>query len=183
MVRDIQILTYCDPCHRDGQITNGVERTGQLEGMRKAKKLAFCEVHMKEFFAPLLELFEELGQEPEDMPVLPGSAPREPAVVCKICGGSFASAGSFGGHVRKMHGLGVPEYREKYADAPTPAAVTLPKKPPSIVPVDDLSITCPIEGCETVYATPVNARPRQAIAIHLSKKHKIPAGEQAGLWE
>jgi hypothetical protein len=97
-MREVRILTWCDPCCADDDQTRTEAAdtvTVRLPGMPKPRSLDVCEPHNRAILAPLAALVQEHGRPPaKTSPVLARygmpSQSKDPRVqrrwTCPLCG-------------------------------------------------------------------------------------------------
>lgn len=191
MPKELVVNAWCDPCYEDGEHEPAEEivvALGDLARMKPQVAL-LCERHRKEIYEPLHELMAAFGAvSGADVPrssarSRPESRRQTPPVMCGIPGcdaGYLKNMGSFGSHVRQLHGMTVTEYREKYGEpiqvggAGPSSASSDPELPidEEPGPIGDSEATC--EECGKVYSHALgNNRPTQALGVHLARVHGI----------
>lgn len=179
MAREVLTFVWCDLCKsRDTKEPSTSTESVTLSALsNKALTLDLCDACKKELMAPLIETLRDFGaalQSPSSGGGHSGPARTGPHF-CKVVGCSsggtrpFATAASFGSHLRTVHELRVPEYRERYEDGP-PAATQPPRGQRPGPEGSSEDYECP--DCDKVYAHRLgNNKPAQALGMHRAKLH------------
>lgn len=159
MAREIRTEILCDFCLEAGDREEGIETPPIIIGSGKPRVLALCEGH-QHHFDEFAEMVRNLGQPAGEGPakVRQAAAATAGAQTCEVCGGIYRNRKSLNQHMRSQH--------------PNEAGISLAPAPPA----GPDEATCP--ECDKVYKRPENSRPRQALAIHLSRAHGITAADR-----
>ena len=197
MPRELIVKSWCDVCYADGQSVEGREVAAVIADPEartiRPVLLTVCEVHDKEYVAPLQQILEAL-----DLPLVEKvheatpAAPRKPPSkssaydpqTCEfpmedrpngICGFESKNRNALAAHVRAQHGLVQKDYR-----AVISGDVALPEiaesgaaevDEPFPEPDEDGVLHCP--RCEVSYAPGEVKSPKQALGLHMSKVHQL----------
>lgn len=176
MARELKMNIWCDFCQVEDIQTEGEELPPIAVGAGKARVLAACKQHREDNYEPfvsaLLELgviAEHLGLQTRSSP--PGQAPKpKTGIECPRCARVLKNRDSLASHLRDRHETTLSEV---FGDQPIldVAGNELPPARKYNIDPDRVREACPEKGCDTVYEFPKHTRPKQALAVHVSRLH------------
>lgn len=208
MAKEILTRVWCDLClgedeeREEATHTNNAVTLG-LGGRARPLTLDLCERHLKELLEPLAEALAAYGAPVGDTPLASprrGSYKRKDGPFrCLVegCDAALLSTiDSFGKHLRKQHGIGVRQYRDRYGE-PLPVGGQAshqreaepdlfadeslrrgpsPEMPLRHIPELGVPMYCPFEDC-TLGVGRRPAKNKRSLSAHFSKAHEVGMAE------